>query len=221
MFENEELRDPGARAAAASSGCSFNPGAYIRTNNRILEKSVLRGRWDRIDYNCQNVRNVQIKGNLQRAHRNHPHHQSHHHCWYPQKPQSRPSSSSRRDRTPPGRSPRCFLAPRPVVLVRILVFLSDAAQCASNHCSSRGNASKDCATRSVKDLLRAGCSLQRARHSCHISLLLLRSWLCCSICDFPRPHICVRGRFSSDAAIRIAPIIWAIIDIASRRSWGA
>jgi hypothetical protein len=26
MFENEELREPGTRAAAASSGCSFRSG---------------------------------------------------------------------------------------------------------------------------------------------------------------------------------------------------
>lgn len=50
MFENEESRDPPGFPPAASSGCSVSPGAYIRTNRRILEKSVLRGRWERIDY---------------------------------------------------------------------------------------------------------------------------------------------------------------------------
>lgn len=44
MFENEELRDPPGLPPAASNGCSVNPGAYIKTNSRILEKSVLRGR---------------------------------------------------------------------------------------------------------------------------------------------------------------------------------
>jgi hypothetical protein len=51
MFENEELRDPG-RAAEASRGCSFNPGAYISTKRRTLEKSVFLGRCDRIDCFC-------------------------------------------------------------------------------------------------------------------------------------------------------------------------
>ena len=55
ILENEELNEAGARAAVASSGCSLRPGAYIRTNSRILEKSILRGRWERIDYNCQNL----------------------------------------------------------------------------------------------------------------------------------------------------------------------
>lgn len=44
MFENEELRDPGTREAAASSGCSFRSGEYMRTKSRIFEKSVFRGR---------------------------------------------------------------------------------------------------------------------------------------------------------------------------------
>ncbi len=44
MFENEELREAGAREAPASRGCSFNPGAYIRTKRRVLEKSVFLGR---------------------------------------------------------------------------------------------------------------------------------------------------------------------------------
>ena len=49
IFEKEELSDPGGRLGAASSGCCFSPGAYMRTNSRILLKSVLLGRWDRID----------------------------------------------------------------------------------------------------------------------------------------------------------------------------
>jgi hypothetical protein len=52
MFENEELSDPGTREAAASNGCSFRSGAYIRTKSRILEKSVFLGRYERIDCTC-------------------------------------------------------------------------------------------------------------------------------------------------------------------------
>ena len=51
MFENEELSDPGGRVAAASRGCSFKPGAYMRMKSLVLEKSVFRGRWERIDCN--------------------------------------------------------------------------------------------------------------------------------------------------------------------------
>jgi hypothetical protein len=49
MFENEELKDPGGRLTAASRGCSFKKGAYMSTNRRIFEKSVLRGRWESTD----------------------------------------------------------------------------------------------------------------------------------------------------------------------------
>lgn len=49
MFEKDELRDAGGRLDVASRPESFSPGAYMRINSLVLEKSFWRGMWERTD----------------------------------------------------------------------------------------------------------------------------------------------------------------------------